>query len=627
MPPHTAPSCSSNLPMTLEQEVASRYNLVPGTIVKIKAFAGTGKTTTLVELARNAIVANPAIRILYACFNKALRRDGERRFSSMPQVKCRTFNSIAFRAVVFQNPSAFKKFKLARMLNYRHIMDLLHWEMDINDDSARWYIEHGLPFPHSNMAKAQRVLKSLNMFLASADDEPTWRHIYNPPGGEGKEDIDDAELLTGLTTAWNRVRDMTDLNAPLPHNAYLKLASMKSPSVELKYDMILLDEAQDLSDVDWRLFSTQLTSRFRPQIVLVGDPHQSIYGFRGAKDVWETLEARQTFTLTQSFRFQDSIANVANAILNCKGEEEKLRGSANMTDFVLTKRRPLKEQLPEGKLTMIFRTNKAIIDAVLTEALSDNPRRYYISTGNPGHLLRDGFSLFCGDERPKPHSALQGYDTWDQLREEVQEVTGEAVHALAAIVYSMESTFQAAMESEESQEALLHNLTRVEELHCRFPEKAELTLLTAHESRGSEYDRVAIADDFLAVFSEPQSDVESWKQEMNCLYVAITRAKRELIVNEQLSVLLEQQEEAEKLNAATQLQSHSDIRRFYSSDRPPLFPVSRPYLSHHRRPSALPSSTPLPLRVPPRALPTPLSLPLGLRPSSLLRPASLLRFV
>ena len=66
-----------------------------------------------------------------------------------------------------------------------------------------------------------------------------------------------------------------------------------------------------------------LLSQQQPK-VLVGDPHQQIYSFRGAVNAMNNLPATHTFYLTQSFRFGPEIAFAAASCLELlKGEKEK----------------------------------------------------------------------------------------------------------------------------------------------------------------------------------------------------------------------------------------------------------------------------------------------------------------
>lgn len=51
-------------------------------------------------------------------------------------------------------------------------------------------------------------------------------------------------------------------------------------------------------------------------------------------------------------------------------------------------------------------------------------------------------------------------------------------------------------------------------------------MTTAHKSKGLEFDHVSIADDFHLLCED---DID--RQEANLLYVAVTRAKKNLVLN------------------------------------------------------------------------------------------------
>lgn len=83
----------------------------------------------------------------------------------------------------------------------------------------------------------------------------------------------------------------------------------------IPYDVLLVDEAQDLNPRQ----VAYLLAHKGPRI-FIGDPHQSIYGFRGANDRMRRLEAVATarYELTQTFRFGPPLTNVVHALTGLK---------------------------------------------------------------------------------------------------------------------------------------------------------------------------------------------------------------------------------------------------------------------------------------------------------------------
>ncbi|MCP5859974.1 UvrD-helicase domain-containing protein, partial [Klebsiella pneumoniae] len=82
---------------------------------------------------------------------------------------------------------------------------------------------------------------------------------------------------------WAYMQD-TKSDVKMPHDGYLKLYAMSRPA--LRYDIILLDEAQDTNPITLDLVMAQ---RGHAKIVLVGDRHQGIYGFRKAMNAMEAV--------------------------------------------------------------------------------------------------------------------------------------------------------------------------------------------------------------------------------------------------------------------------------------------------------------------------------------------------
>ncbi len=78
-----------------------------------------------------------------------------------------------------------------------------------------------------------------------------------------------------------------------------------------RYALVLVDEFQDTTDLQVEILS-EIASRNRSKFFLVGDPHQSIYGFAGARpelaDVFaDRVNARRDLSLSGNFRSSMSV--------------------------------------------------------------------------------------------------------------------------------------------------------------------------------------------------------------------------------------------------------------------------------------------------------------------------------
>lgn len=87
----------------------------------------------------------------------------------------------------------------------------------------------------------------------------------------------------------------------------------------IEFSHLLVDEYQDTSPAQCRLI-TALAKRVR-RVLVVGDPHQAVYGFGGAryKPLSRVLDDVTTMTLTKSYRLPQPIADLATAVINANG--------------------------------------------------------------------------------------------------------------------------------------------------------------------------------------------------------------------------------------------------------------------------------------------------------------------
>ncbi len=107
--------------------------------ILVRAFAGTGKTTTLVGFAK----ANPTLRILYLCYNSSVEKAAKGKFPR--NVVCKTAHSLAH--AVYGIQYAHKKTKNLRLTDIARGLDTQDWEL------------------------VRDVLATLNNYMASADAE------------------------------------------------------------------------------------------------------------------------------------------------------------------------------------------------------------------------------------------------------------------------------------------------------------------------------------------------------------------------------------------------------------------------------------------------------------------------
>jgi len=238
--------------------------------------------------------------------------------------------------------------------------------------------------------------------------------------------------------------------------------------------------------------------------VIVGDGHQSVYGFRGSVSAITNIEG-QRFPLSQSFRFGPQIAELANAIVaKKKGYKgiSKLKGLSSIST-------PITRIHPSQNHTRIYRTNQDLIFA-----------------GN--HLKQRNIPIVIYGDMSDLQRRLKA--VWD-LKKGVKKIN----HPLISRFKSYNIFSEAAKKMSDPE--MLQTVRIIEEQGNKTPDvikmledksivnRPKIILVSGHRSKGHEWNDVVIEQDFDRMLDNDMND-ESWDEEMNLLYVCVTRAMR-----------------------------------------------------------------------------------------------------
>lgn len=444
--------------------------------IKVRAGAGTGKTTTLIGYSD----ARRDDRFLMLCFNKAIKVEAESRFGS--NVTCRTGHSIAYAG---ERVGATYKAKLAPFVKPIEISKTLK-----------------LPYLVSAHA-----INTVSAFLCSADREIDERHAIT---AEVKPSMR-RDVIRLAQDVWKIMADPADARVNITHDGYLKLFHLNGRGLG-GYDCVLLDEAQDTNPV-----MTAIINNFRGNKVYVGDRNQSIYAFRGASNAMDGFNAKE-YPLMSSFRFGQEVADVANVILRYSlGETSGLVG--------LGKRSTIDAPVGGSPYALLARTNGTLIEAAVDGL--DAGRRVAI-IGGPESLrmsmLMDVFKLYSGDPVDTIFSPIiKQFESFDEFSSLAEESDDSEMKSLCKVVKRYGRSIPAIV-------------GRIKARCSDDPHNANLVLSTAHKAKGLEFDSVVLASDFKNPGGEDGIDI----QEANLLYVAITRAKKNLVLNDALRNFIEE---------------------------------------------------------------------------------------
>lgn len=513
--------------LTREQQHILSHDIQGDHVVKIVAFAGTGKTTTLVKYAEQ----RPNLRFLYVAFNKSVATEAKRRFPS--NVECRTVHSLAFKDI---GRSYFNRQKLTFNLN-------------------PFAINCVLPEGHGGFSNSKVVTTTLNTFMASADNAINISHVPSTRKAKNglRKVILDTDKEVFVHNAQNIWIKMKDLNVTkkhgynMTHDGYLKLWQLQHPKPCLsdKYDVIFIDEAQDCTPAILDVLLSQRCGK-----ILVGDPHQQIYTFKGAVNALHTVEHTHIYYLTQSFRFGAEIAYVGAAILKaCKRVQKILVGGKQKggvcDEFADKVGEAMRTgvSLSRGKTAILSRGNFGVFSKAVQLIESSPFCRIHFIGGVDGiglDKILDIWHLMEGAGKPR-------FIKDPLIRFFAQKDSGAFETFKNYVLQTEDKELDAKLNIVENYGKRIPEL--VKHLKSCFEEdfhKADFIIGTVHKAKGLEFDIVMVSDDFANVpaskhnlhFNPDFSFADIADDEWNLLYVAVTRAKTTLIISKTIRRIL-----------------------------------------------------------------------------------------
>lgn len=445
----------------------------------VVARAGCGKTSTLVDVA----ASRPTAQWTFLAFNRAIAADAR---SKLPRgVRSTTLHALALREGTLASPGMRRKWESSGGTfgpnEWAAMADL-----DTHD--------------HNFRAHVRTIRATYARFCASADDRPHPRHVPENVAAVWRRELgpDRAQerirwTVVRVARAWDRIVDPTH-DAGIDHDGSLKaFAASGRPWAG---DGVLVDEAQDLAPV-----VVAMVAGLTVQRIVVGDPAQRIYAWRGAVDAMAALPDRSV-PLDRSFRFGPAVAGVARSVLQVLDPAAHLSGHGpadRVTD----------EPLPQtARKAVLCRTNAGVVEAVLAH----DTRRVALADGG-GLAIRDlerAYGLWLGrDDR-------RGGSAWTAFASVAEEHGGQE-RTLLRIVERYGHQVPALVRT-------LAKAARTDE------DDADVVVTTIHRSKGREWDTVELWGDLAriptsrrALYRDPDRD--GAEAELRLAYVAVTRAR------------------------------------------------------------------------------------------------------
>lgn len=453
----------------------------------IKAFAGTGKTTTLKEFALEKINK----KILYIAYNKETAKQARNSFSS--NVTSKTAHSIAYSYIGYKldkkldrkTSLPFKPETIRKLFGFKRNQDSIKLCKELKN-----IIDN---YCYSNYSKISDAI----------------------PFKPLQESRDVIEMF--CNELWD---EMTNPNSRFPStpDVYLKQYYLLNPI--LNYDYILFDEAQDANPLILDLILNQ--KKNGTKLVFVGDDHQSIYSFRGAKNSLSKIKPTEELYLTKSFRFGKKIAYVANAILKTlKSETTTLEGYEIIEDYI--------GEVDRSKaFAVISRTNANLFISAIS-AYEKQMKIHFVG-GFDGYnfkKLLDIENLYNGNNNNIKDSYIRTFDSFDDY--------------CSVATYTNDKEMLYHVKVVEKYNGKLESIIKGIKSSSTSINQADIILSTAHKSKGLEFEQVILSNDYPSFINKDGTfDYKQMREdEINILYVAATRAIKVLKPNKQLDLIID----------------------------------------------------------------------------------------
>lgn len=519
----------------------------------VKAFAGSGKTATAVEAATAS-----GRRGRMILFNNAARRDAAARMPA--HVKTSTGHSLAHDLII--KPSPLYQKKLEYTLNSRQQRispNVFEQYLAIND------------LPHIQCSArhiSTAVIATLNSYLISDNRKPSQHHVPKNASPLHLRLNNQSALaeFTGIVLqytgqAWQA---MQDEHSPFPitHDAYIKILHLREVEISMPEETWYLDEYQDTNPVLDHIIGSQAGQK-----VYIGDPFQQIYRWRGASNAIQKRidEGLTVKHLSQSFRFNNQIAGTANILLQSLGETVPIVGQPyNMDQFDHHRGHTV---LVRNNLTMLW----------LADYYARRRQKVFIPGGIPLSAqmkAESALALYENRIDDVRIGALKQLGSWAAFKDAANSLGNEfpEYSELIELVHQHGARIPALIKAcKASWEEVADDWNRV-------------TMMTAHRAKGREWknvrlcDDLALPEDLIKKLTTQSPVTESEREQVNLLYVSITRCKQSVMIPSEIKSNLKALDDHQKRQEFSQAYQKESIL-----DQDTIAARTADFIANHRK--------------------------------------------
>lgn len=481
-------------------------------ITKVYGPPGTGKTSWLLDTLDRELSTTPPTRVAFLSFTRKARAEAQHRAGlrwpgvELPYV--RTLHSVCYAELGLRRGDLVDGFAL------REFGELTG--LSFGDADADFSLDYPVIFRDNTGAELlaeSHLMRARKMKLTEAYSWYT-----------GSVPLNIYEWFIEAYEDWKKRRlllDFTDL--------LIRFVARGKP---LPVDVLIVDEAQDLSPLQWDVVHVMAGSAAR--VYLAGDDDQAIYEWAGASaQAFVATPADNWVTLPMSYRLPTEIAAFVQKLgQRISHRQPKSWTGAREGGEIIVTALPFDQLDPRVDTLVLYRSHY-VASAI---------ERQLVLTGTP----------FDGRRSPLRHRhVIRAIETWLSLQRG-ETASWAEIHNLTTMMPTRllpaglaERSRSLARTDEQAQDHELplelawplaltaapsvHHLEQIVAQHGLtglYMPKIKLT--TIHGAKGGEADRVIVLPDVSArTLNAYREDPD---QEHRVFYVAASRARRELVI-------------------------------------------------------------------------------------------------
>jgi superfamily I DNA/RNA helicase len=478
---------------------------------KIYGPPGTGKTTRLINYVKTLIrFGTPIDKIGYFAFTtKAAEESIDRMLKAFPKYSqkdlkyFRTLHSLAFTLL------GMKKSNVMQDEHYEDIGRKLGIEVNIfsNGEDKTGFVDSDSEY--------------FNIINAARIKENTVEEEYNTDLYSQDIDKHQLKILNDEVNNYKKAYDLVDFTDMIEKFNVSKLCP--------KYDVVFIDEAQDLSPIQWRMYD--ILKKNSKHIILAGDDDQAIYGWAGADVKRFQDEPAKDIILPQSYRVPGAVQAIANNILNRIPDHRRVKKNWKPREDVLL---PIVEYISSvedaplhlGDWLILARTNYRLKN--LVPQLRE--RGLYFEIKN-----RKSY-------KARLYRSVQDYSRWTngdllslseckdlfEFLELDKELKDERMYDLKEFGFSFTDLWYEVFKADPEECLYIREMLRHDEKLSKDP---RIKLSTIHAAKGGEANNVLIILDNTKKIREAiEKDQDKYDEEQRVWYVGVTRTKQNLYI-------------------------------------------------------------------------------------------------